>query len=102
MTEEDLVDTIYGSLRERGTGAGSERNPEKDPRRQGKWGPALREPYNAPYTSLPAKRIFLSEFEIKQMICGDRTLKLPRRAILSPLAQDWLTLKGIQIIEEED
>ena len=47
-----------------------------------------------------AKRVFLSEFEIKGMIRG-QSLKVPPRAILSPLALDWIVLKGIRIIQED-
>ena len=72
--------------------------------RTGKWGFHVRELYNAPYTSLPAKRIFLSEYEIK-LICArqkldPKILKVPREAIVSPLAQDWLAMKGIKVTQE--
>ena len=101
MTDEDLVDAIWESLRDYRTREGSKNKAGKDSGRQGKWGAALREDYNRPYTSLPSGRIFFSEFEIKRMIQNDRTLKLPKRSIVSPLAQDWLILKGIKVIKED-
>lgn len=49
----------------------------------------------------PQGRIFLAEHEIKKMLTpGSRQLTIPRDAILSPLACDWLVLQGIKIIRE--
>ena len=48
-----------------------------------------------------SKRIFLSEYEIKRMIGTGKLLKVPVRAIVSPLAEDWLILKKIQVIRED-
>lgn len=47
----------------------------------------------------PAGRIFVSEYEIKKMLKpGAKELQLPARAIVSPLAADWLTLQGVRIV----
>ncbi|MBI4060831.1 MAG: hypothetical protein HY403_05315 [Elusimicrobia bacterium] len=49
----------------------------------------------------PAGRVFLSEYDIrKRLTPGDLRLTIPRSAILSPLAADWLVLKGIEVIRE--
>ena len=45
-------------------------------------------------------RLFLSEHEIKRMITPQKILRVPVNAILSPLALDWLLLKGVQVIRE--
>ena len=45
-------------------------------------------------------RVFLSEYEIKRMISPRKILRVPGNAILSPLALDWLLLKGVQVIRE--
>jgi len=44
-------------------------------------------------------RTFLTEREIKKALThGGQHLTIPRDAIVSPLAQDWLALKGVRII----
>jgi hypothetical protein len=49
----------------------------------------------------PKGRLFLAEHDIKKRLTADgRRLTLPRDAIVSPLASDWLTLKGIEIVRE--
>ena len=47
----------------------------------------------------PKGRSFWSEYEIKKALtAGGKRLTLPTDAIVSPLASDWLTLKGIEIV----
>ena len=49
----------------------------------------------------PPGRPFLSEYDIKKRLtAGGSRLTIPRAAIISPLATDWLTLKGIEVIRE--
>ena len=43
-------------------------------------------------------RRFLSEYEIKRMIGAGKILRVSESDILSPLALDWLLLKGINIL----
>lgn len=44
-------------------------------------------------------RRFLTEYEIKKTLTpGTQLLTIPQDAIVSPLAQDWLALKGIRIV----
>ena len=46
------------------------------------------------------KKRFFSEYEIKRMITPDKILRVPGNAILSPLALDWLLLKGVHVVRE--
>ena len=49
----------------------------------------------------PKRKVFLSEYEIKRMLTPQsQHLTIPKEAILSPLAVDWLTLKGIKVVRE--
>lgn len=63
-----------------------------------KFGFFARTEFNPPYTSLRAKRQFISEYEIKKMLGpGQKVLRAKKTAILSPLAMEWLEEKGIVI-----
>ena len=76
LTRDDLIDLIVAGL--------------------AKAGPAAAAPARA-----AAGRLFLSEYEIKKRLTpGSKRLTLPRNAIISPLASDWLTLQGIEIARE--
>ena len=66
-------------------GAGASNVPEP---REGSWPPLL-----------PRGRPFLTEHDIKKiLISGSQVLTIPRGAIVSPLAHDWLALKGIRVL----
>ena len=68
---------------------------------KGKWGFLANAPYNRPYTSLRSKRVFLSEHEVRRRLAdGRKELRIPKSAIVSPLAQEWLEAKGVRVIEE--
>lgn len=46
-------------------------------------------------------RNFLSEYDIKKKLtCNSQELTIPKNAILSPLAVDWLALRRIRIVRE--
>ncbi|HOW27966.1 MAG TPA: hypothetical protein PK876_05660 [Elusimicrobiota bacterium] len=94
LDENDIVDVLEDVLR-----GGGDR---VSPGRQGLWGFHVREPYHKPWTSLSSGRPFLSEHEVRRRLAGtDRSeIRIPRSAILSPLAEDWLLMKGIKIIRE--
>ena len=84
LTRDDLIDLIMRHLALSPTG--------KVPSRQEKAGLA---------PMLPRGRLFLSEHEIKKRLTPQgQHLKIPLDAILSPLACDWLVLKGIKIVRE--
>jgi hypothetical protein len=73
LTRDDVIDILVSGLAKAGPGA-----------------PA------------PAKgRPFLSEYDIKKRLTpGGNRLTIPGQAIVSPLALDWLTLRGIEIVRE--
>ena len=53
------------------------------------------------YEEKAVARPFLSEYEIrKRLTAQSRQLTIPKNAILSPLAEEWLCLKGIKVIRE--
>jgi hypothetical protein len=54
-----------------------------------------------PNTMLPKGRIFLTEHEIKKRLTTSGLhLTIPKDAIISPLASDWLILNGIKVSQE--
>lgn len=60
--------------------------------------PALPEPPK-PGIPLQKGRPFLSEYHVRKALTpGSSTLTIPKDAIVSPLALEWLALKGIRIV----
>ena len=51
--------------------------------------------------SLPLpKRVFISDWELKKLYKpGQKTLKIPSNAIVSPLSQDWLDYAGVEVLK---
>lgn len=105
-TDDDLIDIIVESL--------TQRNQPTDWRlakgpmassgghREGKWGFHVQTPYNPSWTSLPMKRPFISDFMVRHMVSKDKKeIRIPKNAIVSPLAEEWLTLNGIKIKRED-
>ncbi len=99
ISADDIADIILGALREGRTGPLNYRKAlSKAPERQGLWGFHAAQAFNKSYTSLPAKRIFLSEYDVKKLMKpGDKKLKVPKTSILSPLVQEWLETKGVTL-----
>ena len=49
----------------------------------------------------PRGRLFLSEYDIrKRLTLNPAELRIPKDAIVSPLATDWLALRRIKIVRE--
>ncbi|MBI4802815.1 MAG: hypothetical protein HY796_09870 [Elusimicrobia bacterium] len=49
----------------------------------------------------PLKRVFISDRELKRMVKeGQKMVKVPANAIISPLSEDWLDYKGVKILRE--
>lgn len=49
----------------------------------------------------PPGRVFVSDWELRRMRKpGDKIIRLPKGAIVSPLARDWIDYEGIRIIFE--
>jgi hypothetical protein len=90
LTRDDLIDLLVAGLAKAGPAAAVS---------------APGKPASPPSKSLasrgPNGRLFLSEYEIKKRLTasGNR-LTIPKNSILSPLALDWLTLRGIEIVRE--
>ncbi|MDE2489755.1 MAG: hypothetical protein KGM24_02840 [Elusimicrobia bacterium] len=86
LTRDDLIDILVAGLAPARPAASSSAAPPK-PRSK-----ALPPPG-------PAGRPFLAEHEIKKRLtAGGKRLTIPSNSILSPLASDWLTLQGIEIV----
>ena len=48
------------------------------------------------------KRIFLSDYDIRKMLVpGEKILKVPTNAIISPLSIDWIDFNGIKVVYED-
>ena len=102
VSTDDIVEIVLDALKNpQSAPANFRKQLEQPSARKGKWGFYAGKPFNTPYTSLPAKRLFLSEYDIKLMLKGGKKeLRVPRTAIVSPLAQEWLEFRGIKISRE--
>ena len=88
LTKDDLIDLIVAGLAKAGPA------PAVSP------APARGAAGAPPRAALPG-RPFLSEYEIKKRLTPTgKRLTIPGNSILSPLALDWLTLRGIEIVRE--
>ncbi len=86
LTRDDLIDLIVSQIKLR---------PAPPPSSAGSPRPRPKGPEG------PAGRIFLSEHDIKKALKdGSKELRVPAKAIVSPLASDWLTLRGVRIVRE--
>lgn len=57
--------------------------------------PAQRKP--AP----PVRKTFLSDRELRKLYRpGDKAVRVPANAILSPLSMDWIEFDGVRIVRE--
>ena len=78
VSDDDLVEIILETIK-------SSRTPNPDfrkfldqtPVRKGKWGFHVAPLFNKPYTSLPARKIFLSEYEIKLLLKDGKIREWP-------------------------
>ncbi len=53
----------------------------------------------APVETPRKGRVFLSEYHIRKALTpGSRDLTIPKDAIVSPLALEWLALQGVRIV----
>lgn len=49
----------------------------------------------------PARKVFLSDWELRRMMKpGRKRLAVPANAIISPLSLDWLDYNGVEIVRE--
>ena len=84
LTRDDIIDLLVGHI------AGERSSPAKIPiRKESSRLPELR------------GRRFLTERELKGLLTGpSQQLTIPKDAILSPLALEWLALGRIKIVRE--
>ena len=96
FTQDDLIDAIMEALRGTPSGLNLNLSPlGSDGKPKG-----LAERVR-PEGGRPLGRQFLSEYDIRRRLTADALeLRIPLGAIVSPLALDWLSLKGIRIVEE--
>lgn len=107
LSEDDLIDIIVDALSKKKAppddwrsagrpGQGGERS-------VGKWGFHVQKPFNASWTSMPMKRPFVSEHMAKQLADKEKAqkrIRIPKAAILSPLAEEWLQSRGVSVVRE--
>ena len=85
LTRDDLIDLIVRHLKPAGA------TPAPAPTSQDEYKDKAR----------PKGRLFLSEYDIKKRLTsGGRRLTIPKDAIVSPQAADWLVLQGVEIVRE--
>ena len=91
LTRDDLIELIVSHLIKEG-GATEAAGPSAAPGASAKKGAANAEPRG---------RRFISEYELRRLIKpGASRVVVPKGAIVSPLALDWLVLKGIALERE--
>lgn len=90
LTRDDLIDLIVAGLAKAGPATAVSAAPAA----------SARAPKGAPPPG-PKGRLFLSEYDIKKRLTSaGKRLTIPKDSIVSPLAVEWLTLRGIDIIRE--
>ncbi|MBI3550268.1 MAG: hypothetical protein HY078_14610 [Elusimicrobia bacterium] len=83
LTHDDLIDAVMEVLSPLYAGAAR---------------PGIPAPAKA---AAPRGRPFLSEHDIKKALApGATQLIVPKDAIISPLAQDWLAFRGILLVRQ--
>lgn len=49
------------------------------------------------------KRVFISDWELRKLVKpGQKAVRVPANAMVSPLSMDWLDYNGIEVIREYD
>jgi hypothetical protein len=89
FTQNDLIDCIIGHLADNSL----DKRPSlpASPNKPGRW----------VSPEIAKGRLFLSEYDIRRRLTAGQTrLTIPKEAIVSPLAVDWLILKGITVARE--
>lgn len=53
----------------------------------------------APGKAAAGRKVFLSDWELRRLHRpGERTVRVPANAIISPLSLDWLDYEGIKVL----
>jgi hypothetical protein len=103
LTRDDLIDVIIAGLAKARPAASVPAQPAPAAVASKSFVPAPPPVPKARPSGLPKPgpkgRAFWSEYDIKKALTGGgKRLTLPSDAIVSPLASDWLTLRGIEIV----
>ena len=94
FTRDDLIDAILRRLQASDSLQAADRGLTR--------GSAAAEALGAAPAGFLKGRRFLTEHEIRKALTpGARVLTIPTGAIVSPLAQEWLALKGIEILRSD-
>ena len=80
LTKNDIADIIFGHL---AGGSGRRTVPSAK---------------SAASRPLP-KKVFISDWELKKLYQpGQKSIRIPSNAIISPLSRDWLDYAGIEVL----
>ena len=102
FTRDDLVDAILEVLKAADRRAGAVQAPAGARGASRGGPPPAPKPGRAWEEGAPKGRPFLSESEIKKALTpGAQHLTIAKDAIVSPLALDWLALRGIRVVRQD-
>lgn len=99
MKTGDITDAFLRALGSARAPASSSGAPAPAPRTFAP--PARLEAASSPWPAAPSGkgRVFLSEYHVRKALTpGSRDLTIPKDAIVSPLALEWLALQGVRIV----
>ena len=100
LTRDDVIDVIMAGLAPKGSPVVSARG-QAGPKLNNSRPDALKSAEFGKSFPGPRGRLFLSEYDIKKRLtAGSARLTLPEDCIVSPLALEWLSLRGIEIIRQ--
>ncbi len=93
LTRNDLLDILFEQFAKNACVPGAVKTAAVSP------APRQTAPLPLPEPAGGAPRIFFSDWELRRMRKpGAKTIAVPRGAIISPLARDWIDYEGIEIV----
>jgi len=94
ISEKDIIDTVYDVLAENNTVVAGKTSAFKS-------GFFTKEKWIKSYSSLESKKKLITESDVKAAVKnGAGNLKIPKDAIIGPLALEIIQEKGIKLIRE--
>ena len=94
ISEKDIIDVVCDVL-------SGDKNTPKSQSSGHKSGFYVREPWIKSYSSLKSAKKLITEHEVRAAVKnGSKILKIPKDAIIGPLALEIIQEKGINIIRE--
>jgi len=100
MDKEKIVEIIVEELKKLGYTIISKK---EETQKMYKSGFFTQKKYIESYSSLPKGRKLITEYDIKQILKQNpniKEIKIPKDAILSPLAEDFVFARNIRIVRE--